>query len=90
MFANIGNIEGGLFDEFRRLQRETDQLFEAPLRPNGIRAMARGTYPPINVGSTPNQIDVYLFAVGVDPKRLELSIQKNLLTVAGQRNLDTE
>jgi HSP20 family protein len=90
MFGNLGNQEGGLFDEFRRMQREMDQLFGASPWPNSIRAAARGTYPPINVGSTPHQVDVYLFAAGVDPKSLDISIQQNLLTVAGERKLITE
>jgi HSP20 family protein len=52
--------------------------------------VGRGTYPPINIGSTPEQVDVYLFAAGVDPKSLTISIQQNLLTVDGERRLITE
>ena len=90
MFGDLGNFENNLFDEFRRMQREMDQLFGAMPWPSSIRAVARGTYPPINVGSTPDQVDVYLFAAGVDPKSLDISIQRNLLTVAGERKLVTE
>jgi HSP20 family protein len=52
--------------------------------------VARGTYPPVNVGSTPEQVDVYLFAAGVDSKSLDITLQQNLLTVAGERKLITE
>ena len=52
--------------------------------------MARGTYPPINIGSSPEQVDVYLFAAGVNPESLDISIQQNLLTVAGERRLISE
>jgi HSP20 family protein len=90
MFGNLGNFESGLFDEFRRMQREMDQLFGATPWPSGIRSVARGTYPPINIGSTPDRVDVYLFAAGLDPKSLDISIRQNLLTVAGQRKLITE
>ena len=34
-------------------------------------------------------VDVYLFAAGLDPKTLDISIQQNLLTVAGERNVKT-
>jgi HSP20 family protein len=90
MFGSLGNLENSLFDEFRRVQREMDQLFGATAWPSSIRAVARGTYPPINIGSTSDQVDVYLFAAGVDPKRLDISIQQNLLTLAGERNLVSE
>jgi HSP20 family protein len=90
MFGNLSNFEGGLFDEFRRLDREMDQLFGAGPRPSGIRAVARGTYPPINIGSTPEQVDVYLFAAGLNPESLDISIHQNLLTIHGERELITE
>jgi HSP20 family protein len=47
--------------------------------------VARGTFPPINVGATPDKLEVYLFAAGLDPKKLQLSLQQNLLTVTGER-----
>ncbi|QBQ53386.1 Hsp20/alpha crystallin family protein [Nitrosococcus wardiae] len=90
MFGNRANFEAGLFDDFRRLEQEMDQLFGATPWPSGIRAVERGAYPPVNVGSTPDQVDVYLFAAGLDPKSLDISIQQNLLTVAGERQLSTE
>lgn len=90
MYASLGNSEGSLFDEIRRLQREMDQVFGSSSWPSGIRAVARGTYPPVNIGSTPDQVDVYLFAAGVNPKDLDISIQQNLLTVAGERKLISE
>ncbi|MGR9105804.1 MAG: Hsp20/alpha crystallin family protein [Gammaproteobacteria bacterium] len=85
MFGSLSSFEGNLFDDFRRVAREMDQLFGDTPWPNGIRAVAKGTYPPINIGSTPNQIDVYLFAAGLDTNTLEITIQQNLLTIKGQR-----
>ncbi len=85
MFATLMPLEGNFFDNFRSLEREMDQLFGSGSRPNGIRSTARGAYPPINVGSTPNQVDVYLFAAGADPENLDISIQHNLLTISGER-----
>jgi HSP20 family protein len=83
MFASLfGN---GLFDEYRRLEGEIDQLFARSAWPVGIRAVRRGTFPPINVGSTPERVDVYLFAAGLDPKGFDISIQQNLLAISGSR-----
>ena len=86
MFGNRTNFGGGLFDELRRLEGEMDELFGRGFWPAGIRSVAQGTYPPVNVGTTPEQVDVYLFAAGLDAKSLDISLQQNLLTISGERN----
>ena len=58
MIRNRGGFEGGLLDEFRRMEHEMEQLFGAGGWPSGIRSVARGSYPPIHIGSTPDQVDV--------------------------------
>ncbi len=91
MFATLGNYESNLFDDLRRFDQEMDELlgrFAWPV--SGIRSVARGTFPAVNVGATPEKVDVYLFAPGLDPKKLELSMQQNLLTVSGERKVPVE
>ncbi len=90
MIRNPGGFENSLFDEFRRMGQELDQLFGSGGWPSGIRSVARGSYPPINIGSTPEQIDIYLFAAGLDTESLDLSMQQNLLTIDGERRPITE
>ena len=91
MFTNLwGGLDTSLFDEFRRLETEMDQLLGRWAWPAGIRAVRRGTFPPINVGSTPDRVDVYVFAAGLDPKTLDISIQQNLLAVSGSRQLEVD
>ena len=85
MFYSLSNSSGGLFDSLRRLNEDLDEAFGRWPAPSGIRSVTRGTYPPINVGSTPEQVDIYLFAAGLDPATLDISMQKNLLSVAGER-----
>ncbi|MES9945490.1 MAG: hypothetical protein ABW080_11070 [Candidatus Thiodiazotropha sp.] len=85
MFRHLSSLEGRLFDDFRRMEQQLDRLFGEGYMPNGIRSVARGTYPPINIGTTQEQVDDYLFAAGVDPKALDISIQQNLLTIDGER-----
>ncbi len=82
-------FEGGLFEELRRFENEMDQLLARGRGPAGIRTVRRGTFPPINVGASPERVDVYLFAAGLDPKDLDISIQQNLLAVSGRRNVET-
>lgn len=88
MFSSlVSSFDTGLFDEFRRFESEMDDLFGRTPGSTGIRAVRRGTFPPINVGSTPERVDVYLFAAGLDAKSLDISIQQNLLTVSGSHKV---
>lgn len=88
MFGSLfSSVDSSLFDDYRRWEAEMDQLLGRTAHPAGIRAVPRGTFPPINVGSTPERVDVYVFAAGADPKSIDVSIQQNLLTVAGSRRV---
>ena len=68
--------------EMDRLQRQVQQAFE--LSP-GIRGYARGGFPALNVGSTPNSIEIYAFAPGLDPDRFEIKVERGVLSIAGER-----
>ena len=52
MFGTLNTSGAGLFDQIRRMEREMNQLFGGAPWPNGIRSVAGGTYPPINIGRT--------------------------------------
>lgn len=90
MFGVFPSFEGSLFDDIRRVQQQMDELFGSWAAPSEIRSLPTGAFPPINVGMTPEKVDVYLFAAGVDPKSLDISLQKNLLTVTGRREVPTD
>lgn len=89
MFENLfGEFDTDLFDHFRRLESEMSQRLGQVSWPAGIRAAQRGSFPPINVGATPERVDVYLFAAGLDASKLEVSIQHNLLSLSGSRRVE--
>jgi HSP20 family protein len=90
MFGVPSNMPSSVFDELWRLQQEVDGLFASVGSPLGIRSLPRGSFPAINVGQTAERVDVYLFAPGIDPKSLDISIQENLLTVSGKRELEPQ
>lgn len=90
MFGIPSNMPSSGFDELWRLQQEVDELFGSWTSPLGIRSLPRGSFPAVNVGQTPERVEVYLFAPGIDPKSLDISIQQNLLTVSGKRELRAE
>lgn len=74
-----------VFAEMDRLQREMQQAFD--LSPT-IRGFGRGGFPALNVGGTPQTVEVYAFAPGIDPKALEITLDRGLLTIAGSRKSD--
>jgi HSP20 family protein len=89
MFGNATAFEN-LFDELRQMERGIDEMFGRGTVPSGIRSVARGTFPPINVGATENEVRVYVFAPGLDAKSFEISLQQNLLVISGGRKLPTD
>ncbi len=74
-----------VFAELDRLQREMQQAFD--ISPS-IRGLARGGYPAMNVGTTPQSVEVYCFAPGVDPSSIDVNMEKGVLTIAGERKSD--
>ncbi|MCC8403308.1 Hsp20/alpha crystallin family protein [Paraburkholderia sp. MMS20-SJTN17] len=72
-----------LFSEFDRLQRQMDSLFGA--FPSSLRASRFGTFPPVNIGTTDDSIEIVAFAPGVNAAGLDVSIDKGLLTISGER-----
>ncbi len=89
MFGSLTSFDQ-LFEEFRRIEQQMDELFGSGAQAPAIRSVARGTFPPINMGGTSEGIDVYLFAAGLDPKSIDLNIQQNLLTVSGDRRVQVK
>ena len=66
-----------------RLQQELQKSFE--LTPN-IRGIGQGGFPALNIGRTPQSIEIYAFAPGLDPSAIEIDLDRNILTIAGVRN----
>lgn len=71
-----------LFAEMDRLQREMQQAFD--LSPS-IRGLGRGGFPALNVGGTPQTIEIYAFAPGLDPAKIDIQLDRSLLTLSGER-----
>lgn len=88
MFIRFSNLQDSMWDDFRRLHQAIDEVFSGPYTAGGgIRSLPRGSFPPMNVIQTPSDIQVYVFAAGIDPKKLNVSIQQGLLTISGERTV---
>jgi HSP20 family protein len=85
MYEPMLNFPGGLFGEFERLSRELDDIFGVSSLPSSIRSVAPGEVPAINVGRTPQSIEVYAFAPGLDASKIDVSIERGVLRISGER-----
>jgi HSP20 family protein len=75
------------FSELNRLQSLLDQVFR-PAERSSIRALTGATFPVINVGTTPDTIEVMALAPGLVPTSLQLSIDRGLLVISGERKTE--
>ncbi len=88
MFESLLSSSLDPFAEFDRLQREMERMFRGLGMPSSIRGVTRSAFPAINSASTPKSIEVYVFAPGIDPAKLEVSVNRGVLTIAGERTSD--
>lgn len=88
MYESLLNYPNSLFGQFERLRRELDDVFGAAGLPNSIRAVAPGRLPAINVGRTPTSVEVYAFAPGLDASKIEVTLDRGVLRIAGERASD--
>ena len=71
-----------LFAELNRMQSLLDQAFTgtgASIRSNA------GGFPVLNVGVTPAAVEVQALAPGLDPASLDITVDRGLLVIAGER-----
>lgn len=89
MYPSLTRFPGDLFADFDGLQRQLDQVFGLRNWPSSIRAANRGAFPALNLGSTEAAVEIYAFAPGLDPEKIDISVDKGVLTVSGERADET-
>jgi HSP20 family protein len=76
-----------IFSELNRLQSVLDQVFR-PAERSSIRGLTGAGFPVLNVGTTPETVEIMALAPGLDPKSLQLTVDRGLLIIAGERKTD--
>ena len=76
-----------LFAELNRLQSMVEQAF-GPGDRTSIRGQAGAAFPVLNVGATADSIEVMALAPGLDPGTLDISVDRGLLVIAGERKTE--
>jgi HSP20 family protein len=80
-----------LFADFAQLQDRIDELMSGSRGASSIRAVSRaGAFPPINVGTWAEALEVYALAPGIEPDSIDVSVEKGLLTLSGRRKSSEE
>ena len=75
-------LTGDLLAEMDRLQRQMQQAFD--LASPSIRGAAVG-FPAINVGQTPASTEIYAFVPGIDPAKVDVTLDRGVLSISGER-----
>ena len=85
MYASLLNHPNSLFGQFERLRRELDDVFGVSGLPSSIRSVTPGSVPAVNVGRTPTSMEVYAFAPGLDASKIDVTLDRGVLRIAGER-----
>lgn len=85
MYPSLTRFSGDLFADFDGLHRQLEQLLGPQGWPSSIRAARSGAFPAINMGTTEQAVEIYAFAPGLDPAKIDVSVDKGLLTLTGER-----
>jgi HSP20 family protein len=86
MYPSMLRTSGDWFADFDQLQDRLDEVFGGRAATSSIRAVGRaGAFPALNVGTSSEALEIYALAPGVDPKSVEVSVEKGVLAIAGER-----
>lgn len=75
-----------VFAEFDRLRQQLDRVFRGVGGADDIRATGRTGFPAVNVGGTAEAIEIIALAPGIDPAKVDITIDKGMLRISGERN----
>ncbi len=73
-----------VFRAFDRLWDQMDDALRGAGSPPHARAGGRG-FPALNVGTTDESVEIVAFAPGLDPATLDVTVDRGLLTISGER-----
>jgi len=75
------------FNEMARLQQDLDALFGGAAAPNGHERVA-GFTPAVDVVEDDQKFELYADLPGVKQEDLDIQVEKDVLTIKGERKLE--
>jgi len=86
LFPSMLRTSGDWFADFEQLHDRLDELLGGRSGISSIRAVGRaGAFPALNVGTSTEAVEIYAFAPGIDPNSIDVSVEKGLLAISGER-----
>lgn len=85
MYVSFLNQPNSLLGRMELLRRELDEAFGVSGLPSSIRSVTPGTLPYVNIGRTPKSVEVFVFAPGLDATKVEVTLDRGVLHIAGER-----
>ncbi len=75
------------FNEMARLQQDIDRLFGAPVG-NGDGRVVTGFTPAVDVVEDDQKFELYADLPGVKQEDLDIQVEKDVLTIKGERKIE--
>ena len=72
-----------------RLQRDLDRLFAGPALGDEPQQSVADWVPPVDIREEDKQFVIHADLPGVEPKNIEVTLEKGVLTIRGRRDLET-
>lgn len=84
MIANMLRFPDLMLDDL------SEWLGPAYAKPTGRVGARLRSYPPLNMGVTDKSVEIYFLVPGVDPDEIDITLEKNLLSISGERKSPVE
>ncbi|NVO05496.1 MAG: Hsp20/alpha crystallin family protein [Rhodoferax sp.] len=76
-----------LLSELGRLQRQFQKFSSAS---SSIRGLGRTEFPALNIGGTPESLEIYAFAPGLNPASIDVTGERGVLSLSGERKSELQ
>ena len=88
---NYPSNEKGYYDSFLDLQKHMNNLFGDIFDDSSLMATSSGSFvPKFNISETDTAFEVSAELPGLEEKDIDISIEKNILSIEGEKNFEEE
>ncbi|MGH8817156.1 MAG: Hsp20/alpha crystallin family protein [Achromobacter pestifer] len=84
--SNFPFSDSGFASAFDTIQEHMGRVLRGAGLPAALRATPQALFPPVNVGVSGDSIEVVAFVPGMEPDGLNVTLEKRVLTISGERS----